>query len=74
MEPRKINNLRNILNILFMFLALAEMVGVVAFPNGSIGMMASYYVALTAVVIKMIEVCFRMSRKDKNTRNKRYGI
>ncbi len=72
MEPRKIDNIRNILNILFIFLALAAMVGVVAFPSGSTGVMASYYVALLAVVVKMIEVCFRVPQKGKNRRNRKY--
>ncbi len=65
MNRRKIDSIRNILNITFMLLALAAMVGVIAFPNGSTGNLASYGVGLLAVVIKMVEVCLRMPTMRK---------
>ncbi len=63
MEQRKISDIRFILNTVFILLALVAMIGVMAFPNGSIGLGISYAVALIAIVVKMIEVCFRMPMK-----------
>lgn len=50
---------RNVLNALFIILAVVAMVGIVASdPEGSL--MTWYAVGLVAVVVKMIEVVLRM--------------
>lgn len=51
---------RNILNALFMILALAAMTGIVATAADSRGRTISYLVGLTAVAVKMVEVMLRM--------------
>lgn len=50
---------RNILNTLFILLAVIAMIGIVATPKGN-GLMKWYAVGLFAVVVKMVEAVMRM--------------
>ncbi len=52
--------LRNVLNSTFMLLAIVAMVGILIFPSASTGAVVCYAIGLLAVLIKMVEVCFRM--------------
>ena len=63
--------IRNILNGIFMILAVVAMVGVLVFSESRRGTLFSYAPALLAVVIKMVEVMMRMPgmmRKPSATR------
>lgn len=62
-ERKKITRnlfVRNILNGIFMLLALAAMVGIVATAADSRMRTAFYIVGLSAVAVKMVEVMLRM--------------
>lgn len=58
--------LRNTLNIVFMLLALVAMIGVIVCKS-SIGQNICYGLALLAVIIKIIEVFFRMPGLTRKT-------
>ncbi len=51
--------IRNVLNIVFIVLAVAAIIGVLVTPAGD-GLMVWYGTALFAVLVKMVEVVFRM--------------
>ena len=63
MKERKMLLLRNILNAVFMLLAVVTMIGVWAFPEYT---NQWYIVGLVAVCIKIVEVMFRMPGMKKN--------
>lgn len=52
--------LRNVLNAVFMLMALVAMVGIVASPQGSTLIMVWYGLGLVAVLVKMVEVMLRV--------------
>ncbi len=52
--------IRNILNSIFILVALAAMVGIVALPSHSPRLPFFYVLGLIAVLIKMVEVLMRM--------------
>ncbi len=52
--------LRNVLNAVFMLMALVAMVGIVASSQGSPLMMVWYALGLVAVMVKMVEVMLRV--------------
>lgn len=52
--------LRNVLNAVFMLMALIAMVGIVASPQGSTLIMVWYGLGLVAVLVKMVEVMLRV--------------
>ena len=62
-ERRKMSRnlfLRNILNSVFILLAIIAMVGIVVSAKGEKSMMLWYGLGLFAVIIKMVEVVLRM--------------
>ena len=63
MKERKMLLLRNILNAVFMLLAVVTMIGVWAFPEYT---NQWYIIGLVAVCIKIVEVMFRMPGMKKN--------
>ena len=63
MKERKMLLLRNILNAVFMLLAVVTMIGVWAFPEYT---NQWYIIGLVAVCIKIVEVMFRMPGMKKS--------
>ena len=63
MKERKMLLLRNILNAVFMLLAVVTMIGVWAFPEYT---NQWYIIGLVAVCIKIVEVMFRMPGMKNN--------
>jgi hypothetical protein len=63
MKERKMLLLRNILNAVFMLLAVVTMIGVGVFPEYT---NQWYIIGLVAVCIKIVEVMFRMPGMKKN--------
>ncbi len=62
-ERRKMGRglfIRNILNCIFIIVALVAMVGVLGVPNDSPRLNWYYGLGLIAVIIKMVEVMLRM--------------
>ena len=62
--------IRNIVNGVFMLLAVIAMVGIIVFSNSETGTMWSYCIGLVAVLVKMVEVCMRLGKMKKQTRRK----
>lgn len=52
--------IRNWLNSIFIFLSIIAIIGVLVFKAGNLYLYYSYGVAVLAVIIKMVEVMFRM--------------
>lgn len=59
-RQRKMLVIRNWLNSIFIALALVAIIGVLVFKAGDPWLYYSYGVAVLAVIIKMVEVLFRM--------------
>ena len=57
--------LRNILNSIFIILAILAMVGVLIFKSGTLWLSVSYGVGIVAVLVKMVEVMLRMPGMKK---------
>ena len=57
-------HLRNSLNLVFILLAIAAMIGIVVTPAGG-NLMPWYGTGLFAVLVKMVEVMFRMPGMKK---------
>lgn len=66
--------LRNVLNAVFILLAIVAMVGVLIAPVGSSWLTAAYATGLLAVIVKMSEVMLRMPgmKKRETQSHKRY--
>ena len=65
------NQIRNILNFVFIILALVAMVGIGMYKfaqNDPAMALKFYYVGLAAVIIKMVEALFRIPDMTKKTR------
>ena len=63
--------IRNILNFLFIILALVAMVGIGIYKfaeNNPEAALKFYYVGLAAVIIKMVEALFRIPDMTKKTK------
>lgn len=58
-KDQKLLILRNVLNSVFILMAVIAMVGIVLCEAGE-GMMKWYMLGLVAVVVKMVEVALRM--------------
>ena len=69
-KERRLLFVRNIVNGIFMLLAVVAMVGIVVFSNSETGTMWSYCIGLVAVLVKMVEVCMRLGKMKKQTRRK----
>lgn len=63
--------LRNILNVVFMLLAAITIIGLFFFEKGSAALTYCYYIGIVAVLIKMVEVMFRMPGFKKQPRRHR---
>lgn len=59
-RQRKMLVIRNWLNSIFIFLSIIAIIGVLVFKAGNPYLYYSYGVAVLAVIIKMVEVMFRM--------------
>lgn len=59
-RQRKMLVIRNWLNSIFIFLSIIAIIGVLVFKAGNLYLYYSYGVAVLAVIIKMVEVMFRM--------------
>lgn len=59
-RARKMLVIRNWLNSIFIVLSIVAIIGVLVFKGGDARLYYSYAVAVVAVIIKMIEVMFRM--------------
>ncbi len=57
--------LRNILNSIFIILAILAMIGVLVFKSESFWLTISYAVGIVAVLVKMVEVMLRMPGMKK---------
>ncbi len=57
--------LRNILNSIFIILAILAMIGVLIFNSGTLWLSISYGVGIVAVLVKMVEVMLRMPGMKK---------
>ena len=67
-EKRKISKnlfVRNILNSLFILMALIAMIGITVSDKEGSHLMTWYGLGLFAVVVKMVEVMLRMTGKSK---------
>lgn len=67
-EKRKISKnlfVRNILNSLFILMAVIAMIGIAASDKEGSQLMTWYGLGLFAVVVKMVEVMLRMTGKNK---------
>lgn len=67
-EKRKISRnlfIRNILNSLFILMAVIAMVGITVTGKDDTHLMTWYGLGLFAVVVKMVEVMLRMTGKNK---------
>ena len=58
---------RNILNSIFIILAIAAMVGVLVTKAGSTALHVCYGIGITAILVKMAEVMLRMPGMLKKT-------
>ena len=58
---------RNVLNSVFIVMALLAMVGVLVFKAGTTGLYASYGLGLAAILVKMAEVLMRMPSMLRKT-------
>lgn len=59
--------LRNILNGVFILLAILAMIGIAVFKNGTTEMTISYYIGIVAVLVKFAEVVLRMPAFRNNS-------
>ena len=67
-DKRKISKnlfVRNILNILFILMAVIAMIGITVSDKEGSHLMTWYGLGLFAVVVKMVEVMLRMTGKSK---------
>ncbi len=67
-EKRKISRnlfIRNILNSLFILIAVIAMIGIAVTGKDDTHLMTWYGLGLFAVVVKMVEVMLRMTGKSK---------